>query len=312
MKNIEAIIIILELKGSEQMGWRYRDERGAGCLTTLIVALVVGTFVAYFAAYVFLIILGIALVISGIIGTVVAVYNYASAFINSIKSHRYAYSPNKASNFVYWWYKVNFETVKIVWKSNILGIKTLGSKIGFYKVLSFRKWICLYTTLSIAAFGTVVSVAAIFMQVIIVIAILCIFFGLLVLICAISTIIGLGIVISKSITNYFLSVSESFRKYSYSVSQYIVKYSYKEFVKIVKSYFEKLDIEVKNVKTEYFTLPFKSVRKWIDLGVLIMLYPIGIIILFPIFIIHLIVNSFLFAIFGLISFLKKDSFAKRR
>lgn len=52
MKNIEAIIIILELKGSEQMGWRYRDERGAGCLTTLIVALVVGTFVAYFAAYV--------------------------------------------------------------------------------------------------------------------------------------------------------------------------------------------------------------------------------------------------------------------
>lgn len=284
------------------------DSNPGGCLATIFIVVIVLAVLAYFAMYALAIVLGIILLISLIIGTILTIRNYIVALRDSIVSYGYISKPSEwiIPNFAYKWVKVSLETIKCAWSYNIGNIKDLFGKLRYYRFLSFRKWIYLFSALSVLIFGSIVSVSIVLLDlclialaialVIIALAVACVFFAL----------VGLGISIGVSTKNYYTRIRESYYSSATILSAYITQSGYREFVQIIKNYFSESVTYVKDGFTTFKTLPLMSFMKWLKLGSSSMMFISGSLMFVIYATIHILTISVLFIFFKIVSIFHRN------
>ena len=283
------------------------NDNSAGCLTGIIFLIIAVVALAIVAFYVLFIIGIILLIIAGIFAAIITIRNYILAVVESVKTHRSISKPSGwiFPTFIYRWIKLNWETIKGAWKYNINDIKNFAGKIGFYRILSFRKWFYLFATVSVTVLGTLISFFVIYIQIHFTICVFGIFFTVFSTVSLIFLLIGLIISLRIATVNYISSIRDSYRFCSATFYDYIVMYSVKEFPKIVANYWAENISKIKNNFSEFVTLPFMSFKKWVDFESAILLCVVGVLLNIIYIPIHLLIILILFVCFSVVNLVKK-------
>lgn len=279
------------------------DDNNAGRLTAIIIGIIVIAVVAYFAMYALAIALGIILLISCVIGTILTIRNYIVALRDSLRSYAHAPKPSGwiVPTFVYRWIKISWETIKGAWSYNIGSIKDFFGKIGFYKFLSFKKWIYLFSGLSILVFGSIVSLFILLLHLYLIIVVIELVIVVAIVALAIFGLIGLGVSVAVSTTNYITRISESYCSSAAILSAYITQCGYSEYIQVIKNYVTESINYIKDGFSQFITLPFLSFKKWLRLGSSIMTIIVGSIMLLIFATVHILILPILFAFFKIVS-----------
>lgn len=282
------------------------DDNHSGCLTALLIGIIVIAVVAYFAFYVLAIALGIILIISGVIGTFITIRNYIVALRDCITKYGHSIKPNGwiIPTFLYRWIKISWETTKDAWSYNVGNIKNFFGKIGFYKFLSFKKWIYLFSGLSIIIFGTIVSLSILLLHFYLIFIALNLIVTVLLAVSIIFGLIGLCISVATSTSNYLISLKESFDSSATVFSAYITSCGYSEYLSIAKNYWAKTQTYIRDGFDMFRTLPLFSLKKWVRLWSSIVMIIVGAVVYVFFAIIHIVCLTILFLVFKPISVLK--------
>jgi len=279
------------------------DNNNAGCLTAIIIGFIVVAVLIYLAIYALAIILGIILLISAVIGSVITIRNYIVALKDSITAYAHVSKPSGwiIPNFLYKWFKISWETIKGAWSYNIGNIKDFFGKLGFYKFLSFKKWIYFFSGLSVLLFGSLVSLFIFSFHFYLITLVIELMILAFIAALVIFGLIGLGISVAVSTTNYFSRVNESYCGSATILSAYITQCGYREFVQVIKNYCIESYAYVKDGFSMFKTLPLFSLKKWIRLGSSIMTIIVGTLMLLVYGTIHIVILSILFVFFKIVS-----------
>ena len=283
------------------------DDNNAGCLTAIIIGIIAIAVLAYFAMYALAIALGIILLISCVIGPILTIRNYIVALRDGIRSYAHAPKPRGwiVPIFVYRWIKISWETIKGAWSYNIGSIKNFFGKIGFYKFLSFKKWICLFSGLSILVFGSIVSLFILFLHLYLIVGVIELVIVVAIVALAVWGLIGLGVSVAVSTTNYITRISESYCSSATILSAYITQCGYSEYIQVIKNYTTESISYIKDGVSQFSTLPFLSLKKWLRLGSSIMTIIVGSIMLLIFAPIHVLILSVLFLFFKVLSVFRR-------
>lgn len=279
------------------------NRSSAGCLTAIIIGFIVIAALIYLAVYALSIALGIILLISAVIGSILTIRNYIVALRDSITSFAHISKPSSRAipNFAYKWFKISWETIKGAWGYNISSIKNFFGKIGFYKFLSFRKWMYLFSGLSVLIFGSLLSLFVFLFHLHLIMFAVELMLAALLLAFIVFGLIGLGVSVAVSTTNYFTRISESYCGSATIFSAYITHCGYKEFVQIVKNYCSESVVYIKDGFSIFKVLPMFSFKKWLRLGSSTMTIIVGSLMFLIYATIHILILSVLFAFFKIIS-----------
>lgn len=279
------------------------DSNAAGCLTAIIFWFIITAVLIHFAVYVLEIILGIILFISAVIGAVITIKNYIFGLRDSIIAYAHVSKPYGwiIPAFIYKWFKISWETVKGAWGYNIGDIKKMFGKLGFYRFLSFKKWMYFFSGLSVLLFGSLVSLCIFFFYFCLIAFVIELLLFVFIVVLVILGLIGFGVSVSVSTTNYFSRVSESYFGAATILSKYVTQCGYKEFIQVVKNYCIKSCVYVKDGFSKFNTLPLFSPKKWIRLCSSIMTVAVGILMLLIYATIHILILSILFVFFKIVS-----------
>lgn len=282
---------------------RVEDDNNAGCLPTVIIGVIIVIAVAYFAMYALAIALGIVLLISCVIGTILTIKNYVAALRDSIRSYAHIHRPSGwiVPTFVYRWIKISWETMKGAWGYNIGNTKTFFGKIGFYNLLRFKKWICLFAGLSILVFGSMVSLLILFFHLCLIVVTIGLAIGVAIVSLVIFGLIGLGISAAVSTTNYITRISESYCSAATILSAYIIQCGYSEYIQVIKNYITESISYIRDGFSQFTTPPILLVTKWLRLGSSMMTVIVGSIMLLIFAAVHILILSILFAFFKIVS-----------
>ncbi len=281
---------------------RVEDDNNAGCLTTIIISVIIAVAVAYFAMYALAIALGIVLLISCVIGTILTIKNYIAALRDSIRSYAHVYKPSGwiVPTFVYRWIKISWETMKGAWSYNIGNTKTFFGKIGFYRFLSFKKWICLFSGLSILVFGSMVSLLILLLYLCLIVVAIGLVMAVAIVSLVIFVLIGLGISAAVSTTNYITRISESYCSSATILSAYIIQCGYSEYIQVIKNYVTESISYIRDGFSQFTTPPILLVTKWLRLGSSTMTVIVGSIMLLIFAAVHILILSVLFLFFKIL------------
>lgn len=286
---------------------RVEDDNNAGCLTALVIGFIVIVAVAYFAMYALAIALGIILLVSCVIGTVLTVRNYIVALRDSIKSCAHVSKPSSwgVSNFLYRWIVIVWETIKGAWSYNVGSIKVFFGKMSFYRVLSFKKWICLFSGLSILIFGTIVSAFIFLFHLCLIIAVFQLAIAVALITLILFSMIGLGAAVAASTANYISRIHESYCGAATIFSAYIIQCGFGEYLQVIKKYVAESINTIRDGFAQFGTLPVLSFKKWFLLGKSIMTIIVGSIMLFVFAGVHILVLSILYLPFRIIAIINR-------
>lgn len=282
-------------------------DNGAGCLTALVVGIIVIVALAYFAMYALAIALGIVLIVSALYGTIITLKNGFVALGASIPVYAHVNKPNGwiLPTFVYRWVMIVWETIRGAWVYNGANIKDCFTKAGAHRFLSFKKWINLFSALSILVFGALLTLLIVVLHVYLFTVVLRLVIAAVVLASVIFGLIGLGISVAYSTTNYLSRLRESYYNSATIFSAYVTQQGYKEFWQVIKNYWCENVNYLKDGIATFKTLPLLSFKKWLKLWTGIMLMIIGTLLLVVYAILHLLVISILFVVFKIISLFKR-------
>ena len=286
------------------------DSSGGGCIAAIIIgiiALAIILIIAYFALIVIGIILGIILLISAIIGTFFTIRNYVFALRDNVPLFSTIDKPAGwiIPNFVYKWLVTAWETFKDAWKYNWDSTKTFFKKSAAARFLSPKKWVFLFSSISVLLFGTLISVLILLFHVFLFVAVIQIILAVLFLALMIFVLVGSVIAAIESTKNYIARLKESYSSCSMTFSEYITVSGYKEYVSVIKEYFSESIYYVKDGFIIFSTLPLLSFKKWFRLGSSIMTVVVGSLLFVLYALIHIIVISVLFVVFKVISLFRK-------
>jgi len=248
------------------------------------------------------------LLISLLIGTILTIRNYVVALRDSINNYGYVSKPSNwiIPNFAYKWINVSWETIKCAWGYNIGNIKDLFMMFGSYRFLSFRKWICLFSALSVLIFGTLASLSIVLLDLSLILLVIALVLTALALACVFFALAGLGISIGVSTKNYYTRIRESYYSSATILSAYITQSGYREFVQIIKNYFSESVTYVKDGFTTFKTLPLMSFMKWLKLGSSSMMFISGSLMFVIYATIHILTISVLFIFFKIVSIFHRN------
>ncbi len=282
---------------------RVEDDNNAGCLTALVIGFIVIVAVAYFAMYALAIALGIILLISCVIGTVLTVRNYIVALRDSIRSCAHMSKPSSwgVPTFLYRWIVIVWETIKGAWSYNVGSIKVFFGKMSFYRVLSFKKWICLFSGLSILIFGSIVSAFVFLFHLCLIIAVLQLAIAILIITLILFSMIGLGAAVAASTANYISRIHESYCGAATILSAYIIQCGFSEYFQVIKNYIAESINKIRDGFAQFSILPVLSFKKWFLLGKPIMTIIAGSIMLVVFAVVHILVLSILYLPFRIIA-----------
>ena len=281
---------------------RYYDDRNdaAGCLTTLLISGIIIGVLIYFAAIVlYYIFIGI-IIFAAIVGTVISIKNYVIALKNSVMIHRNDVAPPrwKFPLFTYKWYRTVLTSIKEAWKSNIYSLRVSIQQGLYFRFLSIRRWFYWFTGTSVLIFGFLVSVGIAFFHIMLLMSL---FVSLATIVVVLAIAMGIsGIFVSifqtiKSCFGYLKAQKKTSR--TTSIVEYVKKWGYKGAKKMPKLLWKANNEVAIDAKKDFFNNSCLSIKKWLGLGVFLMIYPITFIIIPIIFIIQITIQTVLYLCF---------------
>ena len=281
---------------------RYYDDRNdaAGCLTTLLIGGIIISVFIYFAAIVlYYFFIGIV-IFAAIVGTVISIKNYVIALKNSVMLHRNDVAPPrwKFPLFTYKWYRIVLTSIKEAWKSDIYSLRVSFQQGLYFRFLSIRRWFYWFTGTSILIFGLLVSLGIAFSHLILLVSVF-VFIATIVVVLAIAMgISGLFISIFRTIKSCYgyLKAQRKASRAS-SIVEYVKKWGYKGTRKMPKLLWKSTNQAAIDAKMDFCNDSCLSVKKWLGLGTFLMIYPITFILIPIIFIIQIIIQTFLYLCF---------------
>lgn len=281
---------------------RYYDDRNdaAGCLTSLLISGIIISVLVYFAAIVlYYIFIGIV-IFAAIVGTVISIKNYVIALKNSVMLHRNDVVPPrwKFPLFTYKWYRIVLTSIKESWKSNIYSLRVSFQQGLYFRFLSIRRWFYWFTGTSVLIFGLLVSVGIAFFHLILLMSV---FVSIATIVVVFAILMGIsGIFVSvfqiiKSCFRYLKAQKKASR--ASSLVEYVKKWGYKGARKMPKLLWKATNQAVIDAKMAFCNNSCLSIKKWLGLGVFLMIYPITFILIPIIFIIQIIIQTVLYLCF---------------
>ena len=277
------------------------DRDSAGCLTTLLLGIIIVSVLIYIAtialAYIFI---GIVVVVA-IVGTVITLKNYIIELKKAIANYINIPAPTnwKLPAFFYRWFKISFESLKECWKGNLNSVKASFQNGTAFRFISIRRWFYWLLGLSVAVCSVLITLLIIGIH-LFVAALTINILLYLIFVCAIGM-SGVAIVYSLfSVFKFYFSCLKT-RKVSVganSFAQYICRYGYKDILTMIKllwNYANSLSL-----RSKAQALPFKllSLKKWFNLGVMLLIYLTTAAAIPLIFVAHMIIQSILFVVFS--------------
>ena len=278
------------------------EDNSTGCLIAIIFAVIALIVVAYLAMYVLGILLAIILFASVLMGAGLTLKNYFMALRDSVSLYAHEPKPDRwfLPTFFYRWFKVSWESLKGAWVYNIESIKEFFNKMGFYRLLSIRKWLYLFSALSVLVFGTGATLAILFFHLYLIVLALRILLVAFLAVCAIFALIGFGIALAVSVMNYISRLRESYYQSATIFSAYITQGGYRAYLDTVKEYCVEAIRYIKEGFSTFASLPWLSFRKWMNFGSALMTIFVAPVLLVVFAVVHVVVLSVLFVVFKLI------------
>lgn len=279
------------------------NNSSTGCLAAAIIGLIIIAVVISLAVYVFTFLLGIIMLISGVVGTVHTVRNYIVALRSNIPSYAHIAKPNGwiIPDFLYKCGVIGWETIKEAWGYNIDSVKNFFSQVGLYPIVSFKKWIYLFSGISVLIFGSLASVFIGGLYLYLILSLLVLAVAAFAAALVIFGLIGLGVSAAAATTNYFMRVSESYSGAATILSAYVTQCGYREYGQIIRNYCIESITYIRDGFAAMTVPPFFSLLKWVRLGSSFMTIFVGSIMLVIFAAIHIVVLSLLFVFFSLLS-----------
>ncbi len=280
------------------------NSGGGGCLLAAIFGLIILAVIIYLAIVALAIILGIILIVSALLGIVLTLRNFFSALRDSLAICAGISKPNGwiIPNFVYKFFKIGWETVKALWRQNISDMKNFFGNLGLYRVFGFKFWLNLFSGISLLVFGTIATwVLYLFYNWVLMTIVLLAFLGL-VLITTVFALIGLGVAVAISVTNYISRFSESVSGYGFF--DYVTQGGYSECFGVLGNYWSENVFSMKDRFADFGSFPLISFKKWLSLGIGLMLAVVGTLLLAVFGVIHILLLSLLFIVMKPISLIR--------
>ena len=157
--------------------------------------LVIFLYIGYIGLIIFLSI-GVA------IGLVYAIYVYVKSFIAASKGLHTVTAKGKARTFFLKWFVLFKDTTKFAFLDNFSIARAAIIKSHGYRFLSFRKWMWLVIAPATLIFGTVLILAIILLQGLILFDIAFLLLSIVLLLCAVFLVLDFGYAIIATVKNF--------------------------------------------------------------------------------------------------------------
>lgn len=180
----------------------YRRSYAGDIFASIIVFLIIAAIFLVIFFYIGYIGLIIFLSIGVAIGLAYAIYIYVKSFITVAKRLHTITARGKVKSFFLKWFVLFKDTTKLAFVDNFSIAKTAITKSHGYKFLSFRKWMWLIVVPATLVFGTILILAIILLQGVLLFAIAFIVAAIVLLLCIIFLLLDFGYAIIATVKNF--------------------------------------------------------------------------------------------------------------
>ncbi len=281
------------------------EERnnGSGCLIALIIMLVVIAALVMFAWYALLAVIGILLVVGAVIGIFYSIKNNVKAYSDSFNMNRYYVRANtsKPVNYICKAFKVCKDHMSLSWKANTASIRDMYTKSQPYKFFSFNKWMHLFSCMSVAVWGVLISclilVAYFYILMFAAMAIITV----TAIICAIPVVIAIPLALIQFFKNYtyvFKTIWQTNRPAN-GAKVYVYSKGYRHIVSVFKNTFRKDVYDAKDKLREGSRFAWLSFKRWIPQCTGVLLVVLGTVIQAVLFVLHAVVVTLAIAVYSI-------------
>ncbi len=279
------------------------EKDNTGCFVAIAIAAVILIAIAWIAMYALLILLGIVLAVGALIGTVLALKDYVLALRDSISCYRYADKPERfpLPAFIYRWLRIVWGTIVISWKYIVADLKNYFGKAGFYRLLSFKKWLNIFAGISLAVCGVLLSLFIVFIHLYILWIALCVLAVALAVFATVFGLVGVFLSAAFATTNYISCARDSRNRMATVLSAYVTDCGYREYLAIIREYWSETVARIKTGLTSFSGSSLLSVKAWLRFAEGALLILTGTILFVPYALIHILVQSVLFVVFKIAS-----------
>ena len=290
--------------GTEEFVARYYsddDRDSAGCLTTLLLGIIIVSVLLYVAAIaLYYIFIGIV-IIAAIVGTVITLKNYILEFKNAISNYKNASAPAnwKLPVFFYRWFKISWESLKGCWKNNINSIKASFQSGSAFRFISIRRWFYWILALSVAVFGALATLFILELHLIIATFLINILLYFVVAFVVMMAAAGFAFSLFSVFKYYFSELkNRPTATGAGSLARYICKHGYRDVFSMIKLLWQNSNAVLFQSKAQIRPFNFLSIKKWFNIGVMLLIHLTTAVVTPLIFILHMVVQSILFVIFS--------------
>ncbi len=266
---------------------------GVGCLIALIIMLVVVITLVVLAWYILLIVIGIILIVSAIIGFFYGIKNNIKALSDSINTNRRYVRPraSKPIQTLCKVLKVCKDQMVFAWKANGASIRDMFVKSQPHKFFSFNKWMYLFSCLSIAIWGVVLTIGILYLYFALAIAAAVLLITAVVIICAIPIVIAIPLSLIRFFQNFAFSFGTVRRtdRPGGGDAAYIFSKGYPHILKIFVATFQKNLTDAKDKMREGDRFRLLSFKRWIPQCAGVFLVGLGVILQVVLLVLHALV-----------------------
>ncbi len=276
---------------------------GAGCLIALFVILAVIVTLILFAFYLLLAVIGIIMLVSAVIGIFYGIKNNVKAYSDSFGANRTYVSPSasKPVRILSKAFRICKDHMVFSWKANTASIRDFFTKSQPYRFLSFNKWMYMFSCVSVAVWGVVLSFWIIGLYVGILFLLASLFVILAAIICAIPVVIAIPLSLVKFFQNYTYVFKALCRMDRPAAGEPVYMFSkgFRHVISVFKNTFRKNVVDAKEKLRDGRTHSTLSYKRWIPQCTGVLLVGLGLLLQIVLAVLHALVVAVALAVYSL-------------